>query len=302
MSQRTPALRRPLQMIGAAVLAVGLAACTAPGGSGSGDAADPGADPGTGADDLASLEGVRWTLESGTVDGEELDVPESPVIRFGISREGETVSIAGTVCNSVGGELVGWPDVVEITGLASTEIYCEQDGLMELEAALTDALPRVTAMAGDRTGLVLTGDGVELVFDEDGTANLAADPVEAFIVETDLAALEGLTWTFGSGTVDGEALVPVEGHDATLTVTRQDDVVSIGGTVCNTFGGTLVGWPDAVHVTEVASTRMMCTPEALMDLEAAIQGALPRIDAITGDAAGLTLTGDGVELVYTGRP
>lgn len=125
----------------------------------------------------------------------------------------------------------------------------------------------------------------------------AVDPA----VATDLTRLEGGSWVLVSGTVDGEALVPVEGRDATLAIRRDGDLVTIGGTVCNSLGGELVGWPDAVEIGEIGSTAMLCEPEALMVLETAVAEALPRVTTITGGPDGVTLTGDGVELVYTAR-
>lgn len=130
----------------------------------------------------------------------------------------------------------------------------------------------------------------------------------------DLSTLEGRSWVLEQGSIDDTDIEVGEDTASSLTIWRSDDQVRIGGEGCNSFSGTLLGWPEAVEVEEVVSTSMAClavdpeTGEGIeesdgpMAVENAVIGALPRITAISIDPAGITLTGDDVELVYLEVP
>ncbi len=105
-----------------------------------------------------------WQLTGGTVDGAPFpQVADAPV----------TMTVAGTEisgqspCNHYGGRVV-----VDGTGTRfelgeMTARGCEQP-VMAAEAVFVAALPRVRAVAHDGARLILTGPGVELIFEKAG--------------------------------------------------------------------------------------------------------------------------------------
>lgn len=106
-----------------------------------------------------------------------------------------------------------------------------------------------------------------------------------------------------SGTLDGEPLDVPDGARVTLVPgDGTDDLGAVSGTAgCNRYGGRMTVDDDRVAFgTEgVSMTEMACAP-SLMELEAAYVAALPRVTTGRWDEQELTLSGDGVELVFAG--
>ena len=72
---------------------------------------------------------------------------------------------------------------------------------------------------------------------------------------------------------------------------------------CNQFGGDVDAADDGSFSTsDVFITEMACEPLSLLDFEQVYLGALGRATAWEVTPAGLTLSGDGVELVYELAP
>jgi heat shock protein HslJ len=103
-------------------------------------------------------------------------------------------------------------------------------------------------------------------------------------------------WRLVAGTVDGTALVLVDGHPVTLGI--EDG--QVGGTAaCNSYGGPITIVDGVVNIgPDLVQTEMYCVDETVMGLEAAFLAALPRVDAATAAGDLLVLTGDGVELRF----
>ena len=102
------------------------------------------------------------------------------------------------------------------------------------------------------------------------------------------------TWQLASGTVDGAAFPVVPGSQVTLTVQG----TTIGGrAACNQYGGELTVVDGAPRFSMTHMTEMACE-EPVMAAEAAFGAALPRITGAARDGDRLTLTGQGVELVF----
>lgn len=289
-------------LAGLAVIAVTtLGACAAPSGGSTPSDGSSSSQSATGQQDLTVLEDVTWRVTALTVDGVAAPVPETPAVT--ITFGGSPATLVARACNSLVGDLTGWPDTLALGNLAQTEMACEIDGLMATESALSTALPRVDQVEGDSSGVTLTGDGVELALaptgdtdaadaDADAGAGTLANPE----VVAALEALAGREWALASGTVDGaDVATPIE-YPITLGVVVDDDgVAHLGGRVCNHWGMPLSG----ESAGEAGSNAMLC--EGLMEAESAVMDAVTRLDEVTESGGVLTLRGDGVELVWDER-
>jgi heat shock protein HslJ len=112
------------------------------------------------------------------------------------------------------------------------------------------------------------------------------------------------TWVLVSGTVDGEAIVPFEGHEINLSVEVAGTEAQLSGSSgCNQyFGGWTIEPDGSVTGSPVGGTLMACMePEGLMDAEIRYLDALGRTDRADVDGASLVLTGPDAELVFEAR-
>lgn len=295
--RRLASARTALAAVITTVLVAALTSCGAP---------STGTPDSTADQDLSVHEDVPWVLVAGTVDGEVLPVPATTEITVTFEQRDGPAWLLARVCNSLSGELVGWPEEFSLGTLAQTEMWCEDADLMATETALAEALPRVDAAAREGDTLMLTGTDVELELRTgvgETTPDIADDsPTVADMlppdVIADLESLAGRAWQLVSGTVDGVAVTLVPDHAATLSVTVDPDGAHLlGGHACNWWSIELGASLDA----GVTSTAMLC-PDNLMAVESAVQRAVSRLTSVTVDGETLTLLGDGVELVWTDRP
>ena len=117
-----------------------------------------------GDDDLGALtlEG-SWTFVSGSgADGEITPVEGAP-ITLAVDDKGAVSGSDG--CNNVMSPATVEGDKLTFGPIAGTMMACDQ-AIMDVATAYTTALDSVTTGAVEDTQLVLTGDGVELRFDE----------------------------------------------------------------------------------------------------------------------------------------
>lgn len=106
-------------------------------------------------------------------------------------------------------------------------------------------------------------------------------------------SLEG-TWQMTSGTVDGQEIPLLDSHPITIHF----EGAQLSGTAsCNQYSGTFDLDGSTITIGPVAMTEMACTPEETMQAEAMFGQAITRVDTVTIDE-GLTLSGDGVELMF----
>ena len=110
-------------------------------------------------------------------------------------------------------------------------------------------------------------------------------------------SLDG-SWQLVSGSVDG-ARIPVNA-DHPITLRIEGDRVS-GVASCNSYGGTFDLSGSTITITDLAMTEMACSPEELMQTEAMYGEGMTRVDSVALDQQ-LTLSGDGVELVFDTVP
>lgn len=111
-------------------------------------------------------------------------------------------------------------------------------------------------------------------------------------------SIEG-AWQVLSGTLDGEPIPMVDGFPITLTI----DAETVGGTAaCNGYGGTYTLDAGEIAISELSATAMACFPEETMAAESAFLEALTRATTVTATDDLLTITGEGVELVFNELP
>ncbi|WP_411700552.1 META domain-containing protein [Conyzicola sp.] len=105
------------------------------------------------------------------------------------------------------------------------------------------------------------------------------------------------SWLLTSGTDTSGAF---DLDDASITLEIDDNVAS-GNSGCNSYTGDFGGTADGVSFGPFASTRMACSPETVMTLEARYLKALEAADTATvdGDTLTLSLNDDVLELVYS---
>ena len=101
-------------------------------------------------------------------------------------------------------------------------------------------------------------------------------------------------WQLASGMVDGAPFPVVAASPITLIV--QGTEIS-GRAACNQYGGVLSVVDGGPRLSMTSMTEMACE-EPVMAAEAAFSAALPRVTAAARDGERLTLTGQGVELVF----
>lgn len=106
-------------------------------------------------------------------------------------------------------------------------------------------------------------------------------------------SLEG-DWQLASGTVDGAPFPVVAASPITLIVQGTE---IRGQAACNQYGGTLSVVDGGPRLAMTSMTEMACE-EPAMAAEAAFGAALPRVTAAASDGERLTLTGQGLELVF----
>ncbi len=109
----------------------------------------------------------------------------------------------------------------------------------------------------------------------------------------------GIAWELTEGTVDGNPVPLVDGFAITLSLT--DEGFS-GTAACNGYGGMYEIAGDQITFSEVFGTAMACTPEEVMESEQMYLEGLLLVDTFSMTDENLTLTGDGVELVFAALP
>jgi heat shock protein HslJ len=108
-----------------------------------------------------------------------------------------------------------------------------------------------------------------------------------------------VAWELEEGTIDGADLTLVEGHPITLSMT---DGQASGTAACNGYFGTVSISGAEISFTGLGATEMACSPEEVMESERRYLEALTRVTGLSVGADSLSLTGDGVELVFTALP
>jgi heat shock protein HslJ len=102
-------------------------------------------------------------------------------------------------------------------------------------------------------------------------------------------------WQMASGSVDGAPFPVPPGAQITLTVQG----TTIGGrAACNHYGGDLAVDADGAPHFDITSMTEMACEEPIMAAESAFLAAMPRVRSVARDGDRLSLTGQGVELLF----
>ncbi len=111
---------------------------------------------------------TAWVLESGTVDGEALQLLDTHPITLVFDADGN----AGgkSACNNYIAAYTISSSSISFGDAGSTMMACVPDEVMTLETTYQAALARVDSFTSDGSQLTLTGDDVELVFVVDESA------------------------------------------------------------------------------------------------------------------------------------
>ncbi len=142
-------MRRTITVL--SVLALTLAACGEP-------AEQASIDPTT----------LPWTLESGTVDGAEVPIVDGYPITLAFVEDGQVAGKAA--CNNYFAGYTLSAAEISFTDAGSTMMACTPEEVMTSESTYLAALARVESFTATDTELTLSGEGVELQFVVDESA------------------------------------------------------------------------------------------------------------------------------------
>lgn len=226
----------------AAVLA--LAACGSESGSGPADSAD-GADGGGPTPTAPPLTGVRWSVDSLTVDGKKSAAPVGAHVE--ITPKGRAEGNYG--CNHFGADVTVKGDTITVGQSVKTEMACEKN-IQAFEYALEDALSgKLQAKLIDGTLTLTTDKGAAIA--------LTAEPP---------APLVGTTWSVTS-LVSGESASSLPaGTEKKAHLTFGRDGTVRGSLGCNTFNSTAKVSGSKITFGSLATTRKLC-PGPEMNVE-----------------------------------
>ncbi len=218
------------------------------------------------------LEGTLWRLESHiNTQGKSVGVlPDTE-----ITAQFEAGEIGGSAgCNRYFGSYGVEGDKLTIGPLASTEMYCYPDEVMDQERAYLAAL-------GGAASFKVEGDRLEI-------ADSAGRTVLVFAVWQP-APLTGTAWQMTRYDNGREAVVsPLRGTE--ITALFGEDGSLAGSAGCNTYATTYALDGDNIRIGPIGITFMMCAePEGIMAQESAYVAALEsaRSYSIEGDTLGL---------------
>ncbi|QIQ03983.1 META domain-containing protein [Streptomyces liangshanensis] len=198
---------------------------------------------GAGGDDASvresALAGVRWHLESVTVDGRRTAGVAGTSLEFGDS----TRATLATGCDEYAVDVSVAGDTVTVGGKRATATASCTMNLDALDKALDEAFTgKLTAkVAGDR--LTLTSS------DGDVLALTSGSP----------APLTGTKWTVNALASDGSAARLPAGTDGSATFTLGADGSVRGNLGCNGFSARAKVAGDTITFSRVISTKMACS-------------------------------------------
>ncbi|WP_419724041.1 META domain-containing protein [Streptomyces pratensis] len=214
--------------------------------------------------------GVRWSVDSLTVGGEETEAPDDARLEFD-PKDGLTARFG---CNHIRADARIEGDRITVGRAVSTQMACEED-VEAFEKAATAAL------TGELTAR-LSGEKLTLAAPNGDRLALSEQPT---------AELTGTRWEVNT-LLSGETATSVPAdlpQERTPHLTFRENGTVEGHFGCNTFRGKAAVEEGAITFGPLAGTRRMC-PEAEMATERAVLAALDGRAAYTIEGDRLTLT------------
>ena len=232
----------------------------------------------------ARLDGVTWVLSDASIAALVADAP--PGGRVDLTFDDDQAG-GRAACNIYGGDVQIDGDAITIGALSMTEMACEEP-LMALEAAYMTALAEVrTYSIGEGTLTLSGGDMDDLTFE-------AEEPGEPL-------PLIGTEWSLVSIAQGDAVSSTIAGTEVTLTL--GDDGTASGGASCNRFSGSYEVDGSGLTFGPLATTKMSCAEDGVMEQEQQVLAALEATRSFTIDGAQLTLSdGDGAMLLGFSGP
>ena len=105
----------------------------------------------------------------------------------------------------------------------------------------------------------------------------------------------GFAWVLESGTLNGEPVPMVDTHPITLVFEEEE---AGGVAACNQYFGPYMISGAELSFGDIGQTLMACQPDEVNESESRYLEALALVDTFTATTETLTLTGEGVELVF----
>ncbi|MFD0415143.1 META domain-containing protein [Streptomyces sp. NPDC127108] len=226
-----------------------LAACGSESDSGDGgsDKAGPGnSGSGKGGGSESSLTGVRWNVDSLTVDGKKKAAPNGAYVKFG----GKGTAAGNFGCNGYGAKASVKGDTVHFEPGQHTEMACDA---LDFEKSLARAMDgKLKAQVDDERLTLTTADGDRIAFSAEAGA-----------------PLKGTEWTVTSvGTGDSTTSLPKDLNDKIKLTFTKDGAVR-GNLGCNDVTANASASDGKIELGQPRATRKMC-PGDVMPTERAL--------------------------------
>ncbi|MEV6649941.1 META domain-containing protein [Streptomyces sp. NPDC051219] len=229
-----------------------------------------GDDGGSSVDTALPVTGVKWTVDTLTVNGKQAKAPAGAHVE--IDAKGRASGNFG--CNQFGADVTVKGDSITVGPGQSTEMGCEKD-LQKFETALS------RAFAGELKAK-LAGDRLTLTTPQGDTIALTSKPERP-------AQLVGPEWAVDSLLDGGTASsLPAEMTGKAQLTFGKDGTVR-GNLGCNNVSGKATVDGSTIIFGSLASTRKMC-PAPVMETEQALHHVLKGKAAYKIDGRTLSLT------------
>jgi heat shock protein HslJ len=193
-----------------------------------------------GSDFSDSVNGT-WQMTSGVVDGEDIPALDDHPITISFEDDWVTGTAA---CNGYSGTYQLSSSGISFDGLAMTEMACFPEHVMRAESMYAEAITRVDTVTLDN-GLILSGEGVELIFE---TLEPAPD-----------ADLTNTVWVLEGVIQNGAVATPALDTRASLEFFTDGSM--LGDTGCRPFAGRYTVSEAEVILTEMTADGQQCEPE-----------------------------------------
>lgn len=253
-----------------------------------------------------------WQLTGGEGPDGEVPLVDDAGGEVEVTLTIDGTSWSGQVCNTYTTEVTVDGTDLQVSPVTSTEMGCLDDGVTSAESVYLGALPLVGAHELDGDRLVLTGPGVRLVYDRDGTPPIDAAPLNDTLWQLDTLIDGEVASSPVGGAADPDAPAdpdkPTDDHpvraeelpDGTAWLLLQHGGY-LGSTGCRDLEGTLTRAGDRLTLHDVASGAADGCDDALAGQDDHLLAVLTH-DELTATVDGSVLTLEAGERAVAFRP